>query len=195
MSAIFSWEIHIRNLRTVACTVLKLCYASKSVTNGRTDGRTNAPEAICPSAFFEVGGIIKRKNEYLMIVNPYLVCKAATYGSYILIIYCINYIYKKSWTNTYNWKYCIKNNVYSLLYFAWRNNCTSFCGQYIIISLTSRLLGRNWHRLSCQYNILTEIWVCILLLTAFRNLFLHNNLIGRTNLQTFVRIQCENHLS
>ena len=26
-------------------------------TNGRTDGRTNNPEAICPSNFFEVGGI------------------------------------------------------------------------------------------------------------------------------------------
>ena len=29
------------------------------MTNGRTDGRTNNPEAICPSNFFEVGGIIK----------------------------------------------------------------------------------------------------------------------------------------
>ena len=27
-------------------------------TEGRTDGRTNNPEAICPSNFFEVGGII-----------------------------------------------------------------------------------------------------------------------------------------
>ena len=26
-------------------------------TEGRTDGRTNNPEAICPSNFFEVGGI------------------------------------------------------------------------------------------------------------------------------------------
>ena len=25
--------------------------------DGRTDGRTNNPEAICPSNFFEVGGI------------------------------------------------------------------------------------------------------------------------------------------
>ena len=62
MSAIFSWGIHIWNFKTVAFTVLKLCYASKSVTNGRTDGRTdgrtNNPEAICPSNFFEVGGII-----------------------------------------------------------------------------------------------------------------------------------------
>ena len=39
MSAIFSWGIHIWNFKTVAFTVLKLCYASKSVTNGRTDGR------------------------------------------------------------------------------------------------------------------------------------------------------------
>ena len=46
--------------------VQKLCYASKSVTEGRTGGRTdgrthartNVPEAICPSNFFEVGGII-----------------------------------------------------------------------------------------------------------------------------------------
>ena len=27
--------------------------------DGRTDGQTNNPEAICPSNFFEVGGIIK----------------------------------------------------------------------------------------------------------------------------------------
>ena len=26
-------------------------------TDGRTEGRTNNPEAICPSNFFEVGGI------------------------------------------------------------------------------------------------------------------------------------------
>ena len=26
-------------------------------TDGQTDGRTNNPEAICPSNFFEVGGI------------------------------------------------------------------------------------------------------------------------------------------
>ena len=28
-------------------------------TDGRKDGRTNNPEAICPSNFFEVGGIMK----------------------------------------------------------------------------------------------------------------------------------------
>ena len=61
------------NSKTVAFTVLKLCYASKSVTNGRTDGQTdrrtdgctNNPEAICPSNFFEVGGIIKVKMQFL----------------------------------------------------------------------------------------------------------------------------------
>ena len=37
----FSWGIHIRNFKTVACTCLKLCYASKSVTNGQTNERTN----------------------------------------------------------------------------------------------------------------------------------------------------------
>ena len=42
VSAIFSWGIHVRNFKTVACTVLKLCYASKSVTNGRTGRRTTA---------------------------------------------------------------------------------------------------------------------------------------------------------
>ena len=51
-----------KKFQIVAFTVLKLCYASKSVTNGRKDGRmdgrTNNPEAICPSNFFEVGGII-----------------------------------------------------------------------------------------------------------------------------------------
>ena len=30
-------------------------------TEGRTDGRTNNPEAICPPNFFEVGGIITHK--------------------------------------------------------------------------------------------------------------------------------------
>ena len=40
MSAIFSLGIHRRNVKTVACTVLKLCYASKSVTNGQTNRRT-----------------------------------------------------------------------------------------------------------------------------------------------------------
>ena len=29
-------------------------------THGRTHARTNVPEAICPSNFFEVGGIIKK---------------------------------------------------------------------------------------------------------------------------------------
>ena len=28
-----------------------------------TDGRTNAPEAICPSNFFEVGGIMTEEEE------------------------------------------------------------------------------------------------------------------------------------
>ena len=28
----------------------------------RTDGRTNNPEAICPSNFFEVGGIISKQE-------------------------------------------------------------------------------------------------------------------------------------
>ena len=48
--------------QNLAYTVQKLCFASKSVTgghtHGRTDGRTHVPEAICPSNFFEVGGIM-----------------------------------------------------------------------------------------------------------------------------------------
>ena len=40
-------------------TCLKLCYASKNMSNGRTDGRMDAPEAICPSNFFEGGGLTK----------------------------------------------------------------------------------------------------------------------------------------
>ena len=32
-------------------------------TDGRTHARTNVPEAICPSNFFEVGGIIRHKQE------------------------------------------------------------------------------------------------------------------------------------
>ena len=61
--------------------VLKLCYASKSVTNGRTegrtDGRTNNPEAICPSNFFEVGGIktkckVTSKVAQVLTFNPFV---------------------------------------------------------------------------------------------------------------------------
>ena len=37
--------------------------------DGRTDGWTNAPEAICPSNFFEVGGIIKRVLKLVVIVS------------------------------------------------------------------------------------------------------------------------------
>ena len=63
VSAIFSWTNHIWNFKTLACMVQKLCYASKSVTDGRSDTRmhtpTKVPEAICPSNFFEVGGIIR----------------------------------------------------------------------------------------------------------------------------------------
>ena len=43
--ATLSWGIHIRNFKTVACTVLKLCYASKRVRNGRTD---ECPRSIMP---------------------------------------------------------------------------------------------------------------------------------------------------
>ena len=32
-------------------------------TEGWTDGRTNNPEAICPSNFFEVGGIKTKQNK------------------------------------------------------------------------------------------------------------------------------------
>ena len=35
----------------------------------RTDGRTNNPEAICPSNFFEVGGINIKKIIYTPIPN------------------------------------------------------------------------------------------------------------------------------
>ena len=34
-------------------------------TEGRTDGRTKNPEAICPSNFFEVGGIITGEAPWL----------------------------------------------------------------------------------------------------------------------------------
>ena len=49
-----SGDSTVRNFKTVACTVLKLCYASKSVTNGWTAEQTN--EAIYP---FKVWGIIR----------------------------------------------------------------------------------------------------------------------------------------
>ena len=38
-------------------------------TDGRKDGRTNNPEAICPSDFFEVGGIIN-SGKYFMSYGP-----------------------------------------------------------------------------------------------------------------------------
>ena len=50
--------------------LLKLCYASKSVGNGQTDGRTYNPEAICPSNFFEVGGITKCLQAYDICADP-----------------------------------------------------------------------------------------------------------------------------
>ena len=34
-------------------------------TDGRTDARTNVPEAICPSNFFEVGGIMSTYSIHL----------------------------------------------------------------------------------------------------------------------------------
>ena len=45
-----SWGIYVRNFKTVACTCLKLCYASKSVKNGRTDGRTNQKQYAPPTS-------------------------------------------------------------------------------------------------------------------------------------------------
>ena len=44
-------------------------------TDGRKDGRTNNPEAICPSNFFEVGGIIKAFPLY-----PYLLQRIAGFA-------------------------------------------------------------------------------------------------------------------
>ena len=45
----------------------KVMLCIKSVTNGRTDGWTNNPEAICPSNFFEVGGIITKGHNSISI--------------------------------------------------------------------------------------------------------------------------------
>ena len=41
-------------------------------TDGRTDGRTNNPEAICPSNFLEVGGIntIGPCDHLLQLITP-----------------------------------------------------------------------------------------------------------------------------
>ena len=52
--------------------------------NGQTDGHTNVPEAICPSNFFEVGGIMNthnkcfswtNKNKYSRIITKYYTIK------------------------------------------------------------------------------------------------------------------------
>ena len=37
--------------------------------DGRTEGQMNNPEAICPSNFFEVGGIKKRIWHFMQIVS------------------------------------------------------------------------------------------------------------------------------
>ena len=59
-SAIFPWGIHIWNFKTIACTVHKIWYASKSVTNGHMDN----PKPICPLNFFEVRGIKNTTTEW-----------------------------------------------------------------------------------------------------------------------------------
>ena len=82
VSAIFSWGIHIRNFKTVACTCLKLCYASKSVTTRRTNRwmdehpRSN----ICPSNFFEVGGITIQVKQGLS--QDSIACLSRSLSSY-----------------------------------------------------------------------------------------------------------------
>ena len=38
-------------------------------TEGQTDGRTNNPEAICPSNFFEVGGIKSNPVAYATMTS------------------------------------------------------------------------------------------------------------------------------
>ena len=43
-------------------------------TDGRTDGWTNNPEAICPSNFFEVGGITRMCSQWHTIINPQTLC-------------------------------------------------------------------------------------------------------------------------
>ena len=47
---------------SIHCFKVMLCIKKRDErmdrqTDGRMDGRTNNPEAICPSNFFEVGGI------------------------------------------------------------------------------------------------------------------------------------------
>ena len=39
-------------------------------TDRQKDGRTNNPEAICPSNFFEVGGIIMQKINLQRVSSP-----------------------------------------------------------------------------------------------------------------------------
>ena len=56
--AIFSWGIHIWNFKTLACTVQKLCYASKSVTDGRTDAQTSLKQYAPPTSS-KVGGLLR----------------------------------------------------------------------------------------------------------------------------------------
>ena len=70
MSAILSWRIYIWNFKIIACRVHKLCYASKSVTHGRT----NEPEAICPSNFFEVGGIVMESGNQVRFYSKNFIC-------------------------------------------------------------------------------------------------------------------------
>ena len=60
----------MRNFKTVACihgSKVMLCIKKR---DKRMDGRTNNPEAICTSNFFEVGGIIKDWLAELVVVKP-----------------------------------------------------------------------------------------------------------------------------
>ena len=73
----------MRNFKTSACTVVKLCIKKR---DERTDEWTNAPEAICPSNFFEAGGI---QNSCFL----YMFCRKQVVNLFIFSYLCFSFLY------------------------------------------------------------------------------------------------------
>ena len=63
-------------------------------THGQTDTRTNVPEAICPSNFFEVGGIIMFCGKLSSGVHEHFFFLFGSYGPFknISLILCRSFI-------------------------------------------------------------------------------------------------------
>ena len=65
-------HIILWHFKTIVCLVHKIWHASKSMTNRIKDECRDNPKAICPSNFFEVGGIKIKKWGQLVWQNSKL---------------------------------------------------------------------------------------------------------------------------